>query len=98
MIKLRPPPPALLRELPCSPLNCYAERVIGSIRPECTDHIIAFGERHLRRILREYEEYYNEARPHLSLDRNSPEPHRAEVFGEASAYLGGLHHRYFRAA
>ena len=51
-------------------------------------------------VLREYVEYYNESRPHQSLDRNSPIPRRVETVGEVCArpVLGGLHHRYFRAA
>ncbi len=81
--------------------NPFAERVIGSIRRECTDHIIALGEDHLRRVLRDYLEYYNRSRCHLSLDGNAPEPREVESgFGpvRAIAHLGGLHHRYTRAA
>ena len=80
--------------------NCYAERVIGSIRRECTDQIIALGERHLLGVLNEYVEYYNEARTHLSLEGNSPEQRQVEVDGDIAAtpVLGGLHHRYSRAA
>ena len=81
--------------------NPFAERVIGSIRRECTDHIIALGERHLARVLRRYATYYNESRTHLSLDRNSPSPRVVESgAGEIVAipHLGGLHHRYARAA
>ena len=74
-------------------------RVIGSIRRECTDHLIPFGRRHLLGVLREYVEYYNESRPHQSLHRNSPMPRSVEAFGVvwANPVLGGLHHRYFRA-
>lgn len=80
--------------------NAFAERVIGSIRRECTDHIIPFGQRHLLRTLSEYAEYYNKSRPHQSLDRNAPIPRNVEAVGDllASPVLGGLHHRYFRAA
>jgi transposase InsO family protein len=82
--------------------NPYAERVIGSIRRECTDRVIVFGEEHLRRILLSYQTYYNEARTHLSLDRNSPVPRAMEPpsTGEVVAIpqVGGLHHRYARAA
>ena len=81
--------------------NPYVERVIGSIRRECTDHIIALGERHLLQTLLCYATYYNQARCHLSLDRNAPEPRPVEDgCGEvvATAHLGGLHHRYGRAA
>ncbi len=81
--------------------NPFAERVIGSIRRECTDHIIALGERHLVGILRRYATYYNESRTHLSLEGNSPLPRQAEEGpGDVIAipHLGGLHHRYSRAA
>lgn len=90
-----------IRSAPRSPWqNPFVERVIGSIRRECTDHIIPFGRRHLLRTLREYIEHYNESRPHQSLDRNSPVPREVEALGEVCAkpVLGGLHHRYFRAA
>ncbi len=81
--------------------NPFVERAIGSIRRECTDHVIALGEGHLRRVLRDHAEYYNRSRCHLSLDRNAPEPRdvedgRAPV--RAVAHLGGLHHGYTRAA
>ena len=80
--------------------NCFAERVIGSSRRECTDHVIAYGERHLPKVPREYVGYCEEVRPHLSLDRNSPVPRREVSKGEilATPVLGGLHHRYRRAA
>ena len=90
-----------IRSAPRSPWqNAFAERVIGSIRRECTDHIIPFGRRHLLRTLREYVEYYNTSRPHQSLDRNLPVPREVEAVGDVSAkpVLGGLHHRHFRAA
>ena len=80
----------------------YVERLIGSIRRECLDHVIVFNEEHLRRLLTEYLGYYHEARAHLSLERNSPvprpvcPPEQGEVVAEA--YLGGLHHCYTRAA
>jgi transposase InsO family protein len=80
--------------------NAYVERVIGSIRRECTDHIIPMGEKHLVRTLREYVEYYNDSRTHQSLDGNAPTPRAVERVGEivATPVLGGLHHRYSRAA
>lgn len=81
--------------------NPFAERVIGSIRRECTDHIIPLGDRHLARVLQRYATYYNESRPHLSLDRNSPQSRAVDDGpGEVIAipHLGGLHHRYARAA
>ena len=82
--------------------NPYVERLIGSIRRECLDHVIVLGEEHLRRILFSYFEYYHQARTHLSLERNSPIPRtvcpptQGKVI--AKAYLGGLHHWYSRAA
>jgi transposase InsO family protein len=82
--------------------NPYAERVIGSIRRECLDHVIIFGEDHLHRVLAEYFEYYHHARTHLSLDRNSPIPRSVCPVEQgrvvAKAYMGGLHHCYTRAA
>jgi transposase InsO family protein len=58
--------------------NPYVERVIGSVRRECLDHVIVFNEGHLRRVLKTYVEYYNESRPHLSLERNTPVPRKIE--------------------
>jgi len=52
--------------------NGYAERLVGSIRRECLDHVIVFGERHLRTQLLNYQNYYNECRTHLSLDKDAP--------------------------
>jgi len=81
--------------------NPYVERVIGSIRRECTDHIVALGEGHLRNVLREYVAYYNAARCHQSLDGDAPEPRPVESGRgtvRAVPHLGGLHHRYTRAA
>ena len=82
--------------------NPYVERVIGSIRRECLDHVIVLNENHLRRILTEYFEYYHESRAHLSLERNSPIPRSIDPPENgkvvARAYLGGLHHCYTRAA
>jgi transposase InsO family protein len=52
--------------------NGYAERLIGSIRRECIDHVIVFGECHLRHLLQSYLNYYNETRTHLSLDKDAP--------------------------
>jgi putative transposase len=88
---------------PHSPFqNPYAERVIGSIRRECLDHLIVLNEDHLRRILRSYFNYYHDSRPHQSLDRNSPIPREIEPPSQgkiiAIPQVGGLHHRYRRAA
>ena len=80
----------------------YVERVIGSLRRECLDHVIVLNESHLRRILAEYLRYYHESRAHLALARNSPIPRQVEPPGSGSivaeSFLGGLHHRYRRAA
>ncbi len=79
--------------------NAYCERVIGSIRRECTDHIIVFSEAHLRKILREYcVNYYNSFRTHLSLNKDCPASRPVELTnsGEVIEFpvLGGLHHWY----
>src|SRR6267143_1627195 len=84
---------------PSSPWqNPYAERLIGSIRRECLDHVIVCGERHLRRTLIHYAAYYHGARTHLSLDKDSPAPRRVQAPAEgrvvAFSEVGGLHHRY----
>jgi transposase InsO family protein len=82
--------------------NPYVERLIGSIRRECLNHVIILNERHLKRILRSYFEYYHESRTHLSLSGNSPVPREVEDAGVgkvlAIPQVGGLHHRYRRAA
>lgn len=82
--------------------NGYVERVIGSIRRECPDHVIVFGERHLRRVLREYVTYYHGSRTHLGLDKDAPEPRAVQRRDEGALVsrpvLGGLHHRYWRDA
>jgi transposase InsO family protein len=82
--------------------NAYAERLIGSIRRECLDHIVVLGEIHLLRILARYFEYYNRSRCHLSLVGDAPEPRPAQgpELGRVveQPKVGGLHHRYERAA
>ena len=82
--------------------NAYVERVIGSIRRECLDYVVVFNERHLRRVLSSYADYYHRTRTHLSLDKDSPvtrpvqAPERGKVI--AIAQVGGLHYRYERLA
>ncbi len=78
--------------------NGYVERLIGSIRRECTDHLIVLNEEHLRRILGKFSTYYNGWRPHVSLGKDAPNRRPIESFGDivAHAILGGLHHRYAR--
>ena len=82
--------------------NAYAERLIVSIRRECLDHLIVLNERQLRCILREYFAYYNEVRPHQSLERNAPVPREVEPPAKgiiiSLPQVGGLHHHYLRAA
>jgi transposase InsO family protein len=84
---------------PASPWqNGFAERLIGSIRRECLDHIIVLGEAHLRRILKSYARYYNETRTHLALDKDAPLSRTVKRAGRilCRPILGGLHHEYVR--
>ena len=91
-----------IRDRPISPRspwqNGYAERLIGSIRRECIDHVIVFGECHLHHLLRCYLGYYNETRTHLSLDKDAPVSRAIQsvglIFG--CPVLGGSHHQYVR--
>jgi transposase InsO family protein len=79
--------------------NGYAERLIGSIRRECLDHVVVFGEQHLRHVLGSYQKYYNEVRTHLSLRKDAPFPRAVQIEGRrvlALPVLGGLHHQYVR--
>jgi transposase InsO family protein len=91
-----------IRDRPTSPRspwqNGYAERLIGSIRRECLDHVVVFGERHLRHVLLSYMNYYNEARTHLSLDEDAPVTRAVVTTGRILGHpiLGGLHHQYVR--
>ena len=82
--------------------NPYVERLNGTIRHDCLDHIIVLNEAHLRRFLTSYFAYYHESRAHLSLECNAPVPRRIEHPSEgkviAIPQVGGLHHRYRRAA
>ena len=82
--------------------NAYVERVIGSIRRECLDHVIVLNESHLKRILRDYFDYYHICRTHLSLNKNPPEFRAVESVASGNIValprVGGLHHRYTRIA
>jgi len=82
--------------------NPYVERVIGSIRRECLNHTIIIGERHLRRVVANYVRYYNRARTHLSLEKDSPDPRPVHNMRRGRIvwrrHCGGLHHEYRREA
>ena len=82
--------------------NAYVERIIGSIRRECLDHVIIFDDGHLRRVLAAYFDYYHRSRTHLSLRKDCPEPRPIQLpsAGTVIAFpqVGGLHHRYERRA
>jgi transposase InsO family protein len=78
--------------------NGYAERLIGSIRRECLDHVVILGAAHLQRILRAYAHYYNNLRTHRSLDKDAPTRRSVQSVGRitSQAVVGGLHHQYGR--
>jgi transposase InsO family protein len=85
--------------VPASPWqNGFAERLIGSIRRECLDHIISRGEAHLRRVLESCADYYNRFRTHRSLNKDAPVSRSVQRTGviRSGAILGGLHHHYGR--
>jgi len=91
-----------IRDKPTAPAspwqNGFAERLIGSIRRECTDHLIVLSEAHLRRVLRAYARYYNNTRTHWSLAKDAPVSRPVHRTGAISSHaiLGGLHHHYVR--
>jgi hypothetical protein len=91
-----------IRDKPIAPAspwqNGFAERLIGSIRRECLDHIIVFGEAHLRRVLKSYADYYNSVRTHRSLHKDAPISRPIHQTGiiRSQPILGGLHHHYVR--
>jgi len=91
-----------IRDRPTAPRspwqNGHTERLIGSIRRECLDHVVVFGERHLRHVLLSYMQYYNGARTHLSLNKDAPVPRAVQAIGRIlpTPILGGLHHQYVR--
>jgi len=91
-----------IRDRPTAPRspwqNCYAERLIASIRRERLDHVIVFGEQHLRGVLRSYQQYYNGTRTHLSLAKDAPLSRANQTVGSILPLpiLGGLHHHYVR--
>jgi hypothetical protein len=91
-----------IRDKPIAPgspwQNGFAERLIGSLRRECVDHIVVLGEMHLRRVLKSYARYYNETRTHRSLDKDAPISRPVQRDGSimSHALIGGLHHHYIR--
>jgi transposase InsO family protein len=91
-----------IRDKPTAPAspwqNGVAERLIGSVRRECLDHIVVLGEAHLRRILESYADYYNGVRTHRSLNKDAPISRTVQRTGmiNSRAILGGLHHHYVR--
>ncbi len=91
-----------IRDKPIAPgspwQNGFAERLIGSIRRECTDYVVALGEGHLSRVLQSYARYYNELRTHRSLNKDAPIHRAIESLGAiiSRPVLGGLHHQYCR--
>jgi transposase InsO family protein len=92
-----------IRDKPTAPAspwqNGFVERLIGSIRRECVDHIIVLGEVPLRQMLKSYARYYNDIRTHRSLDKDVPVTRQIQQIGsiKSHAILGGLHHHYARA-
>ncbi len=91
-----------IRDRPITPRspwqNGIAERLIGTLRRECLDQIVVFGEAHLRQILSAYAAYYNQARTHLALQKDAPLQRPVQRFGRIAAIpvLAGLHHQYIR--
>jgi transposase InsO family protein len=91
-----------IRDRPITPRspwqNGIAERLIGTLRHECLDHIVVFGDAHLRKILSAYAAYYNQARTHLALQKDAPIQRAVQRFGRISSIpvLAGLHHQYVR--
>ena len=82
--------------------NPYVERLIGTLRRECLDHVVVLNATHLRRLMRDYLIYYHSARTHLSLDKDAPEPRAVERLDQGriveTPMVSGLHHRYSRWA
>ena len=91
-----------IRDKPIAPgspwQNGFVERLIGTIRRECVDHIVALDEQHLRRFVKSYASYYNTARTHCSLAKDAPVSRPVQRIGRIvpNALVGGLHHQYVR--
>jgi hypothetical protein len=82
--------------------NPYCERIIGSVRRECLDHVIILNEQGLHRILKSYFDYYERSQTHLALEKDTPLPRNVQppALGKVIELpeVGGLHHRYERRA
>ena len=93
-----------IRDRPITPRsswqNGHVEWLIGSIRRECLDHVMVFGENHLRHLLANYCAYYNGAASHLALNKDTPLHRRVRIVGRIApvTWLGGLHRQYVRSA
>ena len=92
-----------IRDKPIAPgspwQNSYAERLIGTLRRECVDHVVALSEQHLREVLKSYaNNYYNTSRTHRSLNKDAPVSRPIQWIGRivSHALVGGLHHQYVR--
>ena len=91
-----------IRDRPISPgspwQNGYAERLIGTLRRECLDHVVIIGAQHLRQVLASYASYYNQARTHLALQKDAPLRRIVQRSGRIASIpiLSGLHHKYVR--
>jgi transposase InsO family protein len=91
-----------IRDRPISPgspwQNAYVERLIGTMRRECLDRVLIFGEGHLRKVLASYAAYYNEVRTHVALEKDAPLSRPVQRSGGIVAIpiLAGLHHHYVR--
>ncbi len=91
-----------IRDRPISPgspwQNGVAERLIGTLRRECLDHVMIFGDAHLRRVLSAYASYYNRTRTHRTLQKDAPLGRAVQQVGSIVAVpvIGGLHHQYVR--
>jgi transposase InsO family protein len=83
-------------------MNAHCERVIGTLRRDCTDHLIVLNAAHAERLLAQYVAWYNASRTHMALDGNAPWPRAREPTPvehvTATSVLGGLHHAYRKAS
>jgi transposase InsO family protein len=95
-----------IKQVLCAPQSpwqrAYVERVIGTVRRECLDHMIVFSDRSLFRYVAEFREYHHRSRTHLALKKDSPEPRPVQSSESGRIVsipvMGGLHHRYERRA